>query len=81
MKSIQELIIAQSDLKEEIKYLDYELGEAKPYKERFDALEKSQPPEYEKIIATLKKQLATFKDDSLRAKNDLAKSKQMTDLY
>ena len=75
MKSVQELLIAQSELREEIKYLEYELGEAKPYKERFEALEKAQPPEYEKLLTTLKKQVSTFKEDALRAKNDLAKSK------
>jgi hypothetical protein len=74
-------LIAQSELREEIKYLEYELGEAKPYKERFEALEKAQPPEYEKLLITLKKQVSTFKEDALRAKNDLAKSKQMIDLY
>ena len=47
----------------------------KPFKERFEALEKSQPPEYEKILATMKKQVATFKDDAMRAKNDVAKFK------
>lgn len=41
MKSIQELLITQSELKEEIKYLEYELGEVKPFKERFEALEKA----------------------------------------
>jgi thiamine pyrophosphate-dependent acetolactate synthase large subunit-like protein len=55
MKSIQEQLIVQSDLREEIKYLEYELGEVKPYKERFEALEKAQAPEYEKMMATLKK--------------------------
>ena len=75
MKSVQELLIAQSELREEIKYLEYELGEAKPFKERFEALEKAQPPEYEKLMTTLKKQVSTFKEDALRAKNDLAKSK------
>jgi hypothetical protein len=62
-------------MKEEIKWLEYELSEVKPYKERFEALEKSQPPEYEKILATMKKQIATFKDDAMRAKNDVAKFK------
>lgn len=41
MKSVQELLLIQSDLREEIKYLEYELGEVKPYKERFEALEKA----------------------------------------
>lgn len=45
----------QSELREEIKYLEYELGEVKPYKERFEALEKAQPSDYEKIMATIKK--------------------------
>ena len=47
--------VHQRELKEEIKFLEYELGEVKPYKERFEALEKAQPPEYEKTMATLKK--------------------------
>ena len=55
MRSVQELLLVQSELKEEIKFLEYELGEVKPYKERFEALEKAQPPEYEKTMATLKK--------------------------
>lgn len=32
-------------------------------------------------MLTLKKQVTTFKEDALRAKNDLAKSKQMCELY
>jgi hypothetical protein len=41
--------------------LENESEQYKQYKERFEALEKSQPPEYEKIMATTKKQLVMQK--------------------
>jgi len=48
--------MANSELKDDINELKRQLDEANLFKERFAALEKSQPPEYTKIIEQYKKE-------------------------
>lgn len=68
-------------MRQYISELEREQTDLIKYKERFEALEKSQPPEYEKITATLKKQLAMSRQDGINLRTDIAKQKQQMDVY
>lgn len=81
MQSPAEILIANSDMRQYIGDLEREQNDLKMYKDRFEALEKSQAPEYEKIVATLKKQLAMSRQDGINLRTDIAKQKQQMDLY
>lgn len=73
MQSPAELIITNSEMRLYISELEREAAENKTLKERLDALEKSQAPEYEKVTAVLKKQLVYARQDGINLRTDVAK--------
>jgi chromosome segregation ATPase len=68
-------------MKSYIAELEKEIRDNKNYKELFEALEKSQAPEYEKILTQTKKQLAMSRQDAINLRTDIAKQKMSIDLY
>ena len=81
MKSQAEIYVQNQEMKQYIEALEKEISDNKSYKEKFEALEKSQAPEYEKILATCKKQIAMARQDNINLRTDIVKQKQSIDLY
>ena len=61
--------------------LQRQVEDNKDIKKRFEELEKSQPPEYEQVLATTKKQLAAAKKDAINTRNDLVRAKKANEIY
>lgn len=76
-KSKEELIISKNELAELVKDLQGEVNSLRGYKERYEALEKAQAPEYEKIVETYKTQLALVKANNLRLSAEVEKQKKV----
>ena len=81
LKSQAEIFVQNQEMKSYIAELEKEIRDNKDYKELFEALEKSQAPEYEKILAQTKKQLAMSRQDAINLRTDIAKQKMSIDLY
>ena len=76
-----ELMMQNSELKLYVQNLESKIEDTKKIKERFEALEKSQAPEYEKILATTKKQLENARRDLMNQRSENVKQKKAIDLY
>lgn len=81
MKSSAEIFVANQEMKQYILELEKDIAENKSYKERFEALEKSQGPEFDKLFVTQKKQIAMARQDNINLRTDIAKQKLSIDLY
>jgi hypothetical protein len=81
MNSQAEMYIKNQELKEHIAEIYGELEVANGYRERFEALEKSQAPEYEKILKTTKAQLTRERIEVVNLRAEVEKQKKVIHLY